>query len=311
MDRPKTTPKDFFLWAGAMVTLYAGVVSFITLLFNYINYTFPDPLRFYGDPYSSSIPYAMASLIVLTPVFLVLMRIIRRNIAADASRGEIWIRRWALFLTVFVAGATIVVDLIVLLTTFLSGESLTAAFMLKVLVVLLVAGAGFMHFLADLRGYWIKEPAKARMVNWSVGVLVLATIVAGFFIVGTPQEARLYRLDQQKVSDLQTIQWQLVTFWQQKQTLPSALDELNDPLSGFTVPMDAQTGESYSYERTSQSSFKICADFNVASRATNMSYTEPYPYPGEQQNWSHEAGEVCFDRTIDPERYPPFTKPTF
>ena len=263
MDRPKTTPKDFFLWAGAMVTLYAGVVSFITLLFNYINYTFPDPLRFYGDPYSSSIPYAMASLIVLTPVFLVLMRIIRRNIAADASRGEIWIRRWALFLTVFVAGATIVVDLIVLLTTFLSGESLTAAFMLKVLVVLLVAGAGFMHFLADLRGYWIKEPAKARMVNWSVGVLVLATIVAGFFIVGTPQEARLYRLDQQKVSDLQTIQWQLVTFWQQKQTLPSALDELNDPLSGFTVPMDAQTGESYSYERTSQSSFKICADFKT------------------------------------------------
>src|SRR3989344_1780112 len=165
MDKPKTTPKDFFLWAGAMVTLYAGVISFITLLFNYINYSFPDPLRYYSDPYSSSIPYAMASLIVLTPVFMVLMRIIRRNISADASRGEIWVRRWALFLTVFVAGATIVVDLIVLLTTFLSGESLTAAFMLKVLVVLLVAGAGFMHFLADLRGYWIKEPAKARMVN--------------------------------------------------------------------------------------------------------------------------------------------------
>ncbi len=309
MDKPKTTPKDFFLWAGAMVTLYAGVVSLITLLFNYINYSFPDPLQYYGDPYSSGIPYAMASLIVLTPVLMVMMRIIRSNIAKDATRNDIWVRRWALFLTVFVAGATIVVDLIVLLTTFLSGEELTLAFLLKVLVVLLVAGAGFLHFLADLRGYWTSNAAQARMVNWGVGVLVLVSIVAGFVIVGTPQDARLYRLDQQKVNDLQSIQWQVVNFWQQKQSIPAALNELNDPLSGFMVPTDVQTGESYGYERTSNSSFKLCATFNMPSRSGGeVSVAEPYRYEGEG-NWSHEAGEVCFDRTIDPERYPPYTKP--
>src|SRR3989344_9571800 len=215
MERAKTTPKDFFLWAGAMITLYAGVVAFITLLFNYINYTFPDPLRYYTDPYSSGIPYQMASLIVLTPVFLILMRIIRKNIERDPSRAEIWVRRWALFLTVFAAGATIVGDLIVLLTTFLSGEELTFAFLLKVLVVLLVAGAGFMHFMADLWGYWVQNPGRARMVNWSVGVLVIFAIIAGFFIVGTPGQAREYRLDQQKVNDLQSIQSQVVYYWQQ------------------------------------------------------------------------------------------------
>ncbi len=310
MDKPKTTPKDFFLWAGAMITLYAGVVSLITLLFNYINYTFPNPLQYYGDPYSSGIPYAMASLIVLTPVFMFLMRIIRRNIEKDPSRNEVWVRRWALFLTVFAAGATIVVDLIILLTTFLSGEELTLAFLLKVLVVLLVAGAGFMHFLADLWGFWTRNPGQARMVNWGVGVLVLVTIIAGFFIVGTPQQARLYRMDQQKVYDLQNIQSQLVTYWQQKQTLPSNLEELNDPLYGTTVPTDPQTGAQYSYSRTSTSSFKVCADFNAASRAADAGYTEPYRY-GADQNWDHAAGEVCFDRTIDPERYPPFTKPAF
>ena len=312
MDKPKATPKDFFLWAGAMVTLYAGVISFITLLFNYINYSFPDPLRYYSDPYSSSIPYAMASLIVLTPVFMVLMRIIRRNISADASRGEIWVRRWALFLTVFVAGATIVVDLIVLLTTFLSGEELTVAFLLKVLVVLLVAGAGFIHFLADLRGFWIKNPAQARAVNWGVGALVIAAIIAGFFIVGTPQDARLYRVDQQKVNDLQTIQWQLVTFWQQKQVLPASLEELNDPLSGFAVPTDVQTGKAYGYTRTSQTSFKLCADFNSKSSGIPVSYIEAGdPYRAGEVNWQHDAGEQCFDRTIDPERYSPVTKPIF
>ena len=69
MERAKTTPKDFFLWAGAMITLYASIVAFITLLFNYINFAFPDPLQYMGDPYSGGIPYQMASLIVLTPVF--------------------------------------------------------------------------------------------------------------------------------------------------------------------------------------------------------------------------------------------------
>ena len=311
MEKPKTTPKDFFLWAGAMVALYAGVVAFITLLFQYINYTFPDPLRYYSDPYSSPIPYAMASLIVLTPVFLILMRVIRRNIAADPSRNEIWVRRWALFLTVFAAGATIVVDLIVLLTTFLSGESLTTAFLLKVLVVLLVAGAGFMHFLADLWGYWAKNQPKARMVNYATGAAVLLAIVAGFFIVGTPQEARLMRFDQEKVYALQNIQSQIVNYWQTKQALPPTLSELNDPLYGMTVPVDPQTGGQYGYEPTSASAFKLCAMFNTASRPVLAGYSDPYGRYMGDQNWEHTAGEVCFDRTIDPERYPPYTKPVF
>lgn len=311
MERAKATPKDFFLWAGAMITLYAGVVSFLTLLFSYINYTFPNPLSYYGDPYSGAIPYAMASLIVLTPVFLILMRVIRRIIAADPSRAEVWVRRWALFLTVFAAGATIVVDLIVLLTAFLSGESITTAFILKVLVVLLVAGAGFMHFLADLWGYWTKNPGQARMVNYATGVAVLLAIVSGFFVIGTPGEARLMRFDQQKVYDLQNIQSQVVTYWQQKQTLPSQLSEVNDPLYGMTVPVDPQTGEQYTYTRTSSSSFKLCAMFNAASRPMPAGYSDPYMRYDSDQNWAHEAGEVCFDRTIDPERYPPFTKPAY
>jgi hypothetical protein len=148
MEQAKATPKDFFLWAGAMVALYGGVIAFISLIFSYINHAMPGQFDYYGDPYSA-ISYQMASLIVLAPLFLVLMRSIRRAIAQDHSRSEVWVRRWALFLTLFVAGATIAIDLIVLLTTFLNGEELSARFLLKVLVVLLVAAAGFMHFWAD------------------------------------------------------------------------------------------------------------------------------------------------------------------
>jgi len=296
-----------------MVALYGGVVAFIALVFDYINYSFPDPLQYYyADPYQS-ISYEMAALIVLAPVLLLLMRVIRRDIARDPSRSELWVRRWALFLTVFIAGATIVIDLITLLTTFLSGEDLTARFLLKVLVVLLVAGAGFLHFLADLWGYWVKNPAYARYINWAVALLIVLTVLAGFFIVGTPGQARQYRVDEQRVQDLQNIQSQITYFYQQKQALPSALSQLNDPLQYFTMPIDPETGAAYGYQKTSGLGFRLCATFAVEGRGSlgtgRAMMAEPYG-PGKymSDNWEHGVGEVCFDRAIDPDFYPPLTR---
>jgi hypothetical protein len=309
MNTLKVTPKDFVLWFGAMASLYAGVVAFIALVFEYINNSFPNPVTdayYYADAYSSGVSYQMASLIVLAPVFLILMRAIRRDIAADSTRNEIWVRRWALFLTLFIAGATIVIDLIVLLNTFLQGEVLTTGFILKVLTVLLVVGLGFLHFLADLRGYWEKEPTKARLINYGVGLLVLVTIVAGFFIVGTPQQVRILKQDAVRVQDLQNIQWQVVNYWQQKEVLPKSMDELNDPISDPIIPVDPKTGEPYTYKATGKMTFSLCATFEAAG-GQNGTAIRPVA-GGVSENWQHEAGEVCFERTIDPEKYPPYTK---
>jgi Domain of unknown function (DUF5671) len=181
---PKVTPKDFFLWFGAMLALYGSVISLITLLFQYINYAFPDPLEhYYVEPYSGGIRFAMASLIVLVPLALVLMRLLRADIAAVPEKKDLWVRRWALVLTVFIGGVVIVGDLITLINYFLGGD-LTTRFLLKAAVVLFVAGGVFLHFLADVRGYWVEQPARAKMVGYAAGLLVLLSIVAGFFIMG-------------------------------------------------------------------------------------------------------------------------------
>jgi len=321
MDKPKTTPKDFFFWAGAMVAFYWSVLAFIFLIFDYINYTFPNPLSYYpADPYQSGISYEMASIIVLLPIFMFLMRLIRKSIVADPSRKEIWVRRWALILTLFVAGVAIAVDLITLLTTFLNGEALTTAFLLKVVVILLVATGVFMHFSADLKGYWEAFPLRKRAVEIGVAILAVVTIVAGFFIVGTPAEARLARFDAQKVGDLQNIQSQVVYYWQAKQKLPGVITDLNNSLNYGPVPVDPQSGDVYVYQPGEKLSFKLCADFNTQSRGSQNSYTSQGPYDSRfmpvpaggkgmmQDNWQHGSGEVCFDRTIDPSFYPPLNK---
>lgn len=319
MEKARVTPKDFVLWVGAMASLYGGVVAFIALIFKYINHAFPNPVTdsyYYYNASSSDVSYQMASLIVLTPVFMILMRLIRRDISRDHSRNEIWVRRWALFLTLFLAGATMVIDLIVLLNTFLQGEDMTVGFMLKVLTVFAVAGLGFMHFLADLWGYWDRERMRAKLVNWGVGALVLVAIVAGFFIIGTPQQLRAEKQDMIRVQDLQNIQWQVVNYWQQKESLPASLDELKDPISQAVIPVDPMTKQPHTYKRMSPLDFQLCATFAMEGGMNGFAGGPSMPMgasstakPGmEQDNWQHGVGEVCFDRSIDPERYPPFSK---
>ncbi len=118
------------------------------------------------------------------------------------------------------------------------------------------------------------------------------------------------------MNDLQSIQYQIIYFWQLKRVLPADIAELNDPLSGYSVPTNLETGEPYRYVRTSDSSFDLCAVFNSETPDTagqgqfqgrDIAYTSTGPQPDE--NWKHPAGDHCYSRTIDPERYPPFEKP--
>ncbi|MDE1924669.1 MAG: hypothetical protein KGH79_00610, partial [Patescibacteria group bacterium] len=293
MDKPKATPKDFFLWAGAMIALYVAVFNFIALVWDYINYAFPNPLSYYpADPYQSGISWEMATLIVLTPLFLALMYFIHKDIKNDPSRADIWVRRWALYLTLFVAGFTMAADLIYVLYAFLNGTDITTEFLLKALIVLLVAAAGFMHFIADLWGYWGKYPMRNRYVSIGVGVLVLCTIIAGFFIVGTPMQARLYHFDEQKVNDLQQIQSQVTYYYQAKQKLPASLGDLTNSISGFVAPQDEQTGQAYVYKTTATLSFELCATFNTPTRPGQSQATVPEPAglgPSGRgfDNWQH------------------------
>jgi hypothetical protein len=318
MNTHKVTPKDFFLWAGAMVGLYGSVVSFITLIFAYIDQAFPDALSgsyYYNyDPYSGSIRFAMASLIVLVPVTILLLNLIRKDIVLEHAKADLWVRRWALFLTLFLAGLAMVIDLITLINYFLGGE-LTTRFVLKVATILLVAAGVFMHFLADYWGYWIKFPSRARSVGIAAAVLVLLSIVSGFFIIGSPAQVRLQRFDSQKVTDLQNIQWQIINYYQTKGALPANLDALKDPISNNMIPQDPQTNADYVYRvTTAPYSFELCATFNTDSTRdlSNPSIARPYPADMgvEGENWSHAVGEKCFSRTIDPERYPVYPKGT-
>jgi len=310
MDKPKTTPKDFFLYFAGFVTLYVSAISLINLLFSIINKTFPDNLTsgYYYDYYSTGMRLAIASLIIVFPIYLFIASYLNKYLSANSDKRDLAIRKWLTYLTLFVTGAAVITDLIVLVNTFLGGE-ITSRFILKVIAVALVSGAVFAYYIYDLKkSFAPDEPSRTKLLVTLASIVVLASLIGGFSILGSPMKARAQKFDEMRTSNLQSIQWQVINYWQQKGTLPENLELLQDPISGFYTPKDPETGESYVYKATSNLSFRLCANFglttdNAKDQKSNTS-VRPMGYAMTDENWIHDAGETCFDRTVDPELYP-------
>ena len=122
---PRSTAKDVFVHLFSIVTLYVSVFSFIALCFAYVDVSFPDALNFYYSGSLDVIRSSMASVMVMWPAFLGISWLMHRDAKADGERREVGIRKWLLYLTLFVTAITIVVDLITLVNYFLNGEITT------------------------------------------------------------------------------------------------------------------------------------------------------------------------------------------
>jgi len=309
--RGRNLPRDVFLHLFVIVTLYWSAISFITLSWQFINYFLPDVLsyRYYPD-LSGPIRFSVASLIIIFPLFILaswyLNKIYRREVVVRDSK----VRKWLIYLTLFVASMVIVGDLVTVIYSFLGGD-VTIKFILKALSVLIVLGFVFGYYLDDIIR---SEPSKlAKYYAWGASVIVLIMVVGAFFIVGSPQKARLVQFDEQKIYDLQNIQGQIVNYYQRKGELPQDLFVLNDSISGYFVPNDSQNGQPYEYiiKDVVNLSFELCANFNLVS--DNQLTPKPmmaYPVGGGEysQNWDHSTGRVCFERKIDKQLYPPIDK---
>ena len=290
---PKSTAKDVFVHLLAYAMLYIGVVSFIALYFQYINVSFPDALNFFYESSLDIVRSSMAALIVVWPVFILLTWIMNKDRDADPTK-QLGVHKWLVYLTLFVTAVTVIVDLITHVRYFLDGE-ITPRFILKVLIVLVTALLVFGYEFWDL-----KRTKKQALTKWAAigsSVLVVATIVLGFLIVGSPIEQRHARFDEQRTQDLSWIQQEVFSYYQRTQTLPTSLTDLN--ANGFVAPVDPVTKAAYEYHLLEgKNSFELCATFVTTSPPDN--YTRVY---GE--TWNHGPERTCFKREVNPTAYPP------
>ena len=154
----KPGPRYVFLHLLAMAALYTSAVSFLVLIFQYINLAFPDILegeRYYRSGAYGLIRGSIASLIIVFPVYIWATWYLNKRYFASQELAQSKSRKWLVYFTIFIAALIIIGDLISLVYNLLEGE-LTARFLLKVLAVFFVAASVFTYYFWDLKRHKVE-----------------------------------------------------------------------------------------------------------------------------------------------------------
>lgn len=308
LDMPVPLPadaggaRDAFFHLLNFAALYTIVISSVILLFTFINRLFPDAAI--GYDYSSSdlsgIRWSMAAIIVAFPLFTWLSRILIGEMNLHVEKAGSGVRRWLTYLTLFVAATTMMADVITLVFQLLQGE-LSVRFLLKVLVILLVAGMAFTYYFLSLKLSVdvLRKRGVHRNFFFAALALVLVVLVWGAMIVGSPVTERARQFDQRRVENLQSISSEIdnIVFEGQgrpmpmpvgtlsgpKHPVPQTLQEVHDKAVYSTPDIaDPETGAPYEYIVHSSTAYELCAVFSFDLQ--------------EKYNifWNHSAGRHCF-----------------
>jgi hypothetical protein len=150
--RASLSAREAFLYLVLFTALYLSAFNLGNILFELIDHAFPDAAApAYRRLMSvESLRWSVSTLVVAFPVFLWTSNYIGRGIATNPAGRLSPVRRWCTYLTLFIAVACLIGDGTTLVYNLLSGD-LTVRFLLKVLVVGVIAGSSFGYYLRDLR----------------------------------------------------------------------------------------------------------------------------------------------------------------
>lgn len=295
------TAKEAFLFLMFFSALYTALFALGSVLFDLINLKLPDP----GEQtyrWISSLRYGMATVAVSFPIFLFLRRVIGKEAEQNPGQRISPVRRWLTYLTLFIASASLVTDLITLVVRFLSGD-LTLRFGLKVSVVGIMAAIVLLHFLRDLRRDEMAPTSESGRIGsgrWPIAALiavVLIVLAAGFWIAGSPTGARLYAQDLDRLRDLENIVRRVQLYYRNQGALPDSLNACDiSPETYIDQKQDRITGKAYEYRVTDGTHFELGADFARSYRPGDLNGTTEYPGYGVVNPgfWQHDAGRATF-----------------
>ena len=297
----ENTAKNFALQLGSLIALYVSLTSLLTLLFGIITVFYPDAADNYYmyDAASSQIRFSIATLIVFFPAYVILTRLVN-SIRRSEQGTYLTLTKWLIYLSLLIAGAVILGDLVAVVNSFLNGD-LVIRFILKALSVFVVIGAAFVYYLFDARGYWQKNEKQSIQYGVGATVIVIAVLVMGFLHTEPPAQVREMKIDDLQIQDLSDIQWRIEDHYRVNSALP---DTIAMVYQGLTPPTASEGRAAYEYHILGIDKFELCASFANSSSGQTDSVVSTRPaLTGEGSiknpyNWDHGAGHWCFERVV-------------
>lgn len=297
MSKEHSSAKDFFLHLLSSITLYMSAIAFLMIAYQLIGYLFPDASisAWQGDYSSETLRAGISMFLIAFPVFIGTRIFIANMYEKHSHKKSFALRKWLIYLTMFVAALIIIISLIMVVNTFLSGE-LTARFGLKALVTMLVALVMFSYYLLVIKNDLTKQ--RRLVYLWGSIVISSLLIISTFIIVGSPQQARLNRLDAQRVSDLTSLSYSIESYYSEHQILPESLDKLSNVEMRYDDRLhDPVSEKPYIYIVTGDMQYQLCATFDTdttdetAPRDAGNGFNDEWRHPGGK-------GEYCFERNV-------------
>jgi hypothetical protein len=274
-----------FFW----VLVYLCLSSIWSILYSLIDIKFPDVigaaqdyaygLQGSGYVYDTfAFPLAMIVVSSLTALALAFFLISKFQKHRNLRPVRLYMFMRSL---VFIGGALLIFfGFVYVVYSWLYGNLPVAVF-LKAAVAVVIVGMVAWYFYLTADG---KNPNESMIGKMFAGMLVLATAATMFFsfsIVGTPAQARQYRLDSITLQNLQTVKQEIDS---QTQNFGMKIENLSELNSDYVKSILRKNEIKYS--RTEQD-FTLCAEFNGdMPQIINL--------PNRDETWDYVAGENCF-----------------
>ena len=302
--RVSSGPRAAFLHLLALFLLYMAAFSTGAILFLAIDIFIKDPVNRIFFDLGGFARFNAAVLIASLPVLLLVRRAIMRDITLNPANRIAPVVRTLAYITLLITSLIMVCDMVVVLMGFLNGD-LTLTFILKSIVVLLLAGGVFLWYISGLafeekmgssegKLSSIHESQWRPRLAWAGFLTASLSLMLALWFAGNPFNQRLVRLDRQRVSDLRSLQLAISRFHKKEKRLPDSLSELrSSPDSYIERTADAITKKPYLYKQINKTSYRLGAVFDLATPAANDSNTR-----SRDGFYQHDAGLQTFELNV-------------
>ncbi|OGB74537.1 hypothetical protein A2V68_02925, partial [candidate division Kazan bacterium RBG_13_50_9] len=307
MDNPSkySFARDAFIYLLSYATLIIASVSLNFLLKAITNRFVPDAVdRFNFLADDSTIIGFLAAVIIAFPIFFYLSYLSNTMLGRGKMRHDTGVRNWLIYLTLVVVILIIIWQVTALVISFLNG-TLATRFLIHTFITLLIAFAilGYQWWhLKFFTGATKPLGLGFRAFEWIVLLAVVGSVVGTFFMVASPSERRLKRLDETRVNNLVSIQDAISSFYYGnkdggglagRMRLPASFDELITDARVYisrSDTVDPETQEPYEYKILSYNRYELCAAFAsewTQSSASDKGTASLTPVSGHQELFYH------------------------
>jgi uncharacterized protein DUF5671 len=142
-----TAPRDVFTYLLTAIALYISAAGVILIVWGLADYWFPgfDSAADLTDNIRGGISMA----VVAFPIFVYLNKVARARIRSGETNPDSRLRQAFIYLNLFIAAVVVMVDLMVVIYDFLSGD-LTPRFLMKAGGLVVVAVLVFSYYRTEL-----------------------------------------------------------------------------------------------------------------------------------------------------------------